>query len=66
MTVDEAVRCCRNGDHEASATWWHATALLMTRNPVIAEEHVQDALLLAWRGIRRLPAEYRRSTGPGW
>ena len=59
MTDDEAVRRCQDGDRDAFRHLverykdpLYGTALLMTRNPALAEEHVQDALLLAWRGIR--------------
>ena len=60
MTDDEAIRRCQEGDREAFRhlveTYknpMYGTALLMTGNPALAEEHVQDALLNAWRGIRR-------------
>ncbi|MXW36466.1 MAG: RNA polymerase sigma factor [Chloroflexi bacterium] len=60
MTDDEAVRRCQEGDREAFRhlveaykSPMYGTALLMTGNPALAEEHVQDALLNAWRGIRR-------------
>ena len=60
MTDDEAIRRCQEGDREAFRhlveTYKHplyGTALLMTSNPALAEEHVQEALLNAWRGIRR-------------
>ena len=60
MTDDEAVRRCQEGDRdafrhlvEAYKSPMYGTALLMTGNPALAEEHVQDALLNAWRGIRR-------------
>ena len=60
MTDDEAVRLCQEGDREAFRhlveaykSPMYGTALLMTGNPALAEEHVQEALLNAWRGIRR-------------
>ncbi len=60
MTDDEAIRRCQEGDREAFRhlvetykNSMYGTALLMTGNPALAEEHVQDALLNAWRGIRR-------------
>ena len=59
MTDDEAVRRCQDGDREAFRhlveQYQHplyGAALLMTHNPALAEEHVQEALLNAWRGIR--------------
>lgn len=60
MTDDDAVRRCQEGDREAFRhlveaykSPMYGTALLMTSNPALAEEHVQEALLNAWRGIRR-------------
>ena len=60
MTDDEAIRRCQDGDRdafrhlvEAYKNPLYGTAVLMTRNPALAEEHVQEALLSAWRGIRR-------------
>ena len=59
MTDDEAVRRCQDGDRdafrhlvEAYKNPLYGTAVLMTGNPALAEEHVQEALLNAWRGIR--------------
>ena len=59
MTDDEAVLRCQEGDREAFRhlveRYKHplfGTAYLMTGNAARAEEHVQDAFLLAWRGIR--------------
>ena len=59
MTDDEAVLRCQDGDHEAFRHLVEqyknplfGTAYLMTGNAAQAEEHVQDAFLLAWRGIQ--------------
>ena len=59
MTDDEAVLRCQDGDPvRPSATLeqyknpLYGTAYLMTGNAAQAEEHVQDAFLLAWRGIK--------------
>lgn len=59
MTDDEAVLRCQDGDREAFRHLveqyknpLYGTAYLMTGNAAQAEEHVQDAFLLAWRGIR--------------
>ena len=59
MTDDEAVLQCQNGDREAFRHLveqyknpLYGTAFLMTGNPAQAEEHVQEAFLLAWRGIK--------------
>lgn len=59
MTDDEAVLLCQDGDREAFRHLveqyknpLYGTAYLMTGNAAQAEEHVQDAFLLAWRGIR--------------
>ena len=59
MTEDEAVLLCQNGDREAFRylveqykNQLFGTAYLMTGNAAHAEEHVQEAFLLAWRGIR--------------
>ena len=58
-TDDEAIRLCQDGDRDAFRYLVEAykhplygTAVLMTGNPALAEEHVQEALLNAWRGIR--------------
>ncbi len=60
MTDDEAIRRCQDGDRDAFRHLVEAykhplygTAVLMTGNPALAEEHVQEALLNAWRGIGR-------------
>ena len=59
MTDDEAIRRCQDGDREAFRHLveryknpLYGTAYLMTGNAAHAEEHVQEALLSAWRGIR--------------
>ena len=59
MTDDEAVLRCQDGDREAFRHLveqyknpLYGTAYLMTGNAAQAEEHVQDAFLLAWRGIK--------------
>lgn len=59
MTDDEAVLLCQNGDRDAFRhvveqykNPLYGTAYLMTGNAAIAEEHVQEAFLRAWRGIR--------------
>lgn len=58
MNDEEAVRRCQDGDQEAFRHLverykdvLYGTACLMTGSPSIAEEHVQDAFLSAWRGI---------------
>ncbi len=59
MTDDEAIRRCQDGDREAFRHLveryknpLYGTAYLMTGNAAHAEEHVQEAFLSAWRGIR--------------
>ena len=59
MSDDEAVLRCQDGDREAFRHLveqyknpLYGTAYLMTGNAAQAEEHVQDAFLLAWRGIK--------------
>ncbi len=59
MTEDEAVLRCQNGDRDAFRylveQYKHplfGTAYLMTGDAAVAEEHVQEAFLNAWRGIR--------------
>lgn len=58
MTDDEAVRRCQDGDRDAFRHLverygdpLYGTAFLMTGDRALAEEQVQEALLLAWRGI---------------
>ncbi len=64
MTDDEAVLACQNGDRDAfrhvverHKDVLFGTAVLMTGNRREAEEHVQEALLSAWRGIRGFQRE---------
>ncbi len=59
MTDDEAIRRCQDGDHDAFRHLveryknpLYGTAYVMTGNAAHAEEHVQEAFLSAWRGIR--------------
>jgi RNA polymerase sigma-70 factor (ECF subfamily) len=54
----EAVRRCQQGDRDAErvlveryGNMLYGTAYLMTRNHTIAQEMVQEGLILAWRGI---------------
>ena len=58
MNDEEAVRRCRDGDREAFRhlvdrykDLLYGTACLMTGNTSIAEEHVQEAFISAWRGM---------------
>ena len=58
MNDEEAVRRCQDGDREAFhhlvdryKDLLYGTACLMTGNTSIAEEHVQEALISAWRGM---------------
>ena len=58
MNDEEAVRRCQGGDREAFRHLverykdvLYGTACLMTGNASVAEEHVQESFLLAWRGI---------------
>ena len=58
MNDEEAVRRCQDGDREAFRhlvdrykDLLYGTACLMTGNTSIAEEHVQEAFISAWRGI---------------
>ena len=59
MSEDEAVLRCQEGDREAFhylveryKDVLYGTAYLMSSNRALAEEHVQEAFLSAWRGIR--------------
>ena len=59
LSDDEAIRRCQDGDREAFRHLveryknpLYGTAYLMTGNAALAEEHVQEAFLSAWRGIR--------------
>ena len=58
MNDKEAVQRCQDGDREAFRHLverykdvLYGTAYLMTGNASVAEEHVQESFLLAWRGI---------------
>ena len=58
MNDEEAIRRCKDGDREAFhhlveryKDVLYGTAYLMTGNASVAEEHVQESFLLAWRGI---------------
>ena len=57
MNDEETVRRCQGGDREAFRHLverykdvLYGTACLMTGNASVAEEHVQESFLLAWRG----------------
>ena len=59
MTEAEAIRLCQEGSPDAfrhlveqHKNTLYGTAVLMTGNRAVAEEHVQEAFLSAWRGIR--------------
>ena len=59
MTEDEALLQCQRGDRDAFhylveqyKDVLYGAAYLMTRNRALAEEQVQEAFLLAWKGIR--------------
>ncbi len=58
MNDEEAIRRCQDGDREAFhhlveryKDVLYGTAYLMTGNASVAEEHVQESFLSAWRGI---------------
>ncbi len=60
MTEAEAIRLCQEGSPDAfrhlveqHQNTLFGTAVLMTGDRSVAEEHVQEAFLSAWRGIRR-------------
>ncbi|MCY4109571.1 MAG: sigma-70 family RNA polymerase sigma factor [Chloroflexi bacterium] len=59
MTDEQAILRCQDGEREAFRYLverykdvLYGTALLMMRNPTLAEEQVQEAFLAAWRGIK--------------
>ncbi len=59
MNDEEAVRRCQDGDREAFRHLverykdvLYGTACLMTGNASVAEEHVQESFLSAWKGMR--------------
>ena len=58
MTDDQAILGCQSGDRNAFRHLadrykdvLYGTAFLMTRDRSLAEEHVQETLLSAWKGI---------------
>lgn len=58
MNDEEAVRRCQDGDRQAFhhlvdkyKDLLYGTACLMTGNTSMAEEHVQEAFISAWRGM---------------
>ncbi|MCS7207565.1 MAG: sigma-70 family RNA polymerase sigma factor [Dehalococcoidia bacterium] len=58
MDEQEAIRLCQQGDREAFRTLVEryqdillGTALLMTGDPALAEDLVQEAFLAAWQGM---------------
>lgn len=60
MTEAEAIRLCQEGSPDAfrhlveqHQNTLYGTAVLMTGDRSVAEEHVQEAFLSAWRGISR-------------
>ncbi len=60
MTEAEAIRLCQEGSPDAfrhlveqHKNTLYGTAVLMTGDRSVAEEHVQEAFLSAWRGIGR-------------
>ena len=60
MTEAEAIRLCQEGSPDAfrhlveqHQNTLYGTAVLMTGNRAVAEEHVQEAFLSAWRAIRQ-------------
>lgn len=59
MTEEDAVVRCQEGDRDAFRYLveqykdvLYGTAYLMTHDRALAEEHVQEAFLAAWRGIK--------------
>jgi RNA polymerase sigma-70 factor (ECF subfamily) len=73
MDDHAAVRLCQDGESDAfrliverHSGVLYGTAYLMTRNSARAEEMVQEALLLAWRGIRSFNPERPGSNLRAW
>ena len=65
MNDAEAVLMCQGGNREAFRHLvdsyedvLYGTAYLMTGNTAVSEEHVQEAFLSAWRGIRGFRTGY--------
>ncbi|NQW22948.1 MAG: RNA polymerase sigma factor [SAR202 cluster bacterium] len=65
MNDEEAVLRCQDGNREAFRHLvesyedvLYGTAYLMTGNTALSEEHVQEAFLSAWRGIRGFRTGY--------
>ena len=65
MNDEETVLRCQNGDREAFRHLvesyedvLYGTAYLMTGNTALSEDHVQEAFLSAWRGIRGFRTGY--------
>ena len=65
MNDEEAVLRCQTGDQEAFRHLvegyqdvLYGTAYLMTGNTALSEEHVQEAFLSAWRGIKGFRTGY--------
>ncbi len=59
MNDEEAIRRCQGGEREAFRHLvegyggvLYGTAYLMTSDAALAEDHVQEAFISAWRGIR--------------
>ncbi|MEE8465697.1 MAG: sigma-70 family RNA polymerase sigma factor [Dehalococcoidia bacterium] len=65
MNDEEAVLRCQDGDRDAFRHLvdgyqdvLYGTAYLMTGNTALSEDHVQEAFLSAWRGIRGFQIGY--------
>ena len=65
MNDEEAVLRCQDGNREAFrhlvesyGDVLYGTAYLMTGNAALSEDHVQEAFLSAWRGIRGFRTGY--------
>ncbi len=65
MNDEEAVLRCQDGNREAFRHLvegyqdvLYGTAYLMTGNTALSEEHVQEAFLSAWRGIKGFRTGY--------